>query len=345
MMRIQTDLRKEFNTRPERDEWFQSITPELERIELPMLVCGSFSDQALHSRGAMEAFRRVSSKQKWLYTHRDGKWCHYYDPEATETRGQFFDHFLKGIDNRWQHEPPVRIAVYEVGSKPAEIILTDAWPPKGLDWSTLSLDAASHALAQAQPKQATSTSFHTRRGAVAFTWTLPEDMDIIGPMALRVHIEVRGANDIYLFAGIRKIRNGAEVLFEGTFGFPLDMVTKGWQRAAHRELDERLSTPAQPVHTHERAEPLQRGEIVPVDVALISHATRFRKGDILRLELRGRWHYPRNPFRGTFPFGYQRSPKGICVIHAGGPYDSGLFFGHRPIAAGAVSSFTRSAPS
>jgi len=332
VMRVHTDLSKEFNTRANRDEWFRSITPELERIEVPMLVCGSFSDQALHSRGAMEAFRRVSSKQKWLYTHRDGKWCHYYDPEATETRGRFFDHFLKGMDNGWHQEPPVRLAVYDIGSKPAQVIGEDAWPPKGLEWSTLSLDAGSSALTQAEPKQAASTSFPMPAGAVAFTWTLPEDMDVIGPMALRVYVEVLGADDVYLFAGMRKIRNGTEVLFEGTFGFPLDMVTKGWQRAAHRELDKQLSTPAQPVHTHERAELLQRGEIVPVDIALISHATRFRKGDILRLELRGRWHYSRNPFWGTFPFGYQRSPEGTCVIHTGKPCVSSLFFGHRPIS-------------
>jgi predicted acyl esterase len=107
------------------------------------------------------------------------------------------------------------------------------------------------------------------------------------------------------------------------------MVTKGWQRAAQRDLDVQLSTPEQPVHTHERSEPLQSGEIIPVDIALISHATRFRKGDVLRLELRGRWHYSRNPFWGTFPFGYQRSPRGTCVAHTGGSYDSGLFFGHR----------------
>ncbi len=332
IMRVHTDLRKEFNARRELDAWYRSLTPELERIEVPMLVCGSFSDQALHSRGAMEAFRRVSSKQKWLYTHRDGKWCHYYGPEATETRARFFEHFLKDIDNGWQHEPAVRLAVYEVGSKPAQITKEDQWPPKGLAWSTLSLDSASGALVDAQPAQATSTSFRTRRGAAVFAWTVPEDMDIIGPMALRLHVEVRGADDVYLFAGVRKIRNNAEVLFEGTFGFPLDMVTKGWQRAAHRELDKRLSTPAQPVHMHERAEPLQRGEIVPVDIALIPHATRFRKGDVLRLEVRGRWHYARNPFRGTFPFGYQRSPKGTCILHTGGPYESGLLFGHRPVA-------------
>ena len=330
---MRTDLRKEFNTRPERDAWFQSITPELERIEVPMLVCGSFSDQALHSRGAFEAFRRVSSRQKWLYTHRDGKWCHYYDPEATETRARFFDHFLKGIDNGWQDEPPVRLAVYDVGSRPAAIVGTAAWPPNGLQWSTLALDASSGTLGNAQPQQADSVFFDMHEGAAVFAWTVPEDMDIVGPAALRVHVEVRGAEDVFLFAGVRKIRNGAEVLFEGTFGFPLDMVTKGWQRAAHRELDQQLSTPAQPVHTHRRATPLQKDEIVAVDLALISHATRFRKGDVLQLELRGRWHYPSNPFKGTFPFRYERSPKGTCDIHTGGAFDSALFLGHCPDVA------------
>jgi uncharacterized protein len=341
IMRVQTDLRKEFNSRPERDAWFESITPELERIEVPMLVCGSFSDQSLHSRGAMEAFRRVSSTQKWLYSHRDGKWCHYYDQEATETRGRFFDHFLKGIDNGWQNEPRVRLAVYDVGSRPVVVAGVEAWPPAGLQWSTLALDATTGNLVQAQPQQARSISFDMRRGESAFTWVLPEDMDILGPMALRVHVEVRGAEDVYLFAGVRKIRNNAEVLYEGTFGFPLDMVTKGWQRAAHRELDRQLSTPAQPVYTHRQAELLRKDEIIPVDIALIPHATRFRKGDILRLELRGRWHYSRNPFTGTFPFGYERSSKGTCVIHAGGPYDSGLFFGHCPDATTLGSPYTR----
>lgn len=332
IMRVHSDLSKEFNSRPDRDAWFESITPELERIQVPMLVCGSFSDQSLHSRGAMEAFRRIGSRDKWLYTHRDGKWCHYYDAEATETRSRFFDHFLKGIDNGWNEESRVRLAVYDMGAKAAAVVRADAWPPAGLQWSTLSLDAASGALLNIQPQQAASVAFDTRKGATVFTWTLPEDMDIVGPMALRVHVEMRGADDVLLFAGVRKFRDGAEVLYEGTFGFPLDMLTKGWQRAAHRELDTHLSTPAQPVHTHRHAEPLRESEIIPVDVALIAHATRFRKGDVLRLELRGHWHYSGNPFTGTFPFRYERSPKGTCVLYTGGAYDSGLFFGHCPDA-------------
>ena len=63
-----------------------------------------------------------------------------------------------------------------------------------------------------------------------------EDIDIIGPMALRLPIELNGVDDMNLFAGIRKFRRGQEILFEGSFGYARDIVSKGWQRAAHRKL-------------------------------------------------------------------------------------------------------------
>ena len=110
------------------------------------------------------------------------------------------------------------------------------------------------------------------------------------------------------------------------------MVTKGWQRAAHRELDARLSTLEQPVHTHERPEPVRPGEIVAIDIALRQQATRFRKGDVIRLDVRGSWAYTKDPFRGSFPTGYQHSPKGSCLLHTGGEHQAYLLVGHRPYA-------------
>jgi predicted acyl esterase len=107
------------------------------------------------------------------------------------------------------------------------------------------------------------------------------------------------------------------------------MVTHGWQRAAFRELDARLSTPWQPVHTFSREQRLHPGEIVQVDVELRPQATRFQAGDTLRLEIGGTWFYARNPFTGQFPAGYARSPKGQFVIHAGGEHDAYLFIGTR----------------
>jgi hypothetical protein len=329
--RVRTNLRAELVARPERDDWYKSLTPALEDIQVPMLVCGSFSDHSLHSRGSFEAFRRVSSSFKRLYTHRGGKWSTYYSKDATEARIRFFDHTLKGIENGLDREAPVRLAIHDEGPDPIAVVSSDSWPPDNLTWVSLHLDTNGKFYPEPGSAQTGHCCFSTRGAPAAFDWVFEQDVDVIGPMALRVYIEVAGADDAVLFAGIRKFRGGRELMFEGSFGFPYDMVTKGWQRIAHRDLDERLSIPEQPVHTHARAEPLRPGEIVPVDIALLPQATRFLKGDRLRLELRGTWHYPRDPFRGQFPAAYQRSPRANCTVHFGGAYKSRLLLGLRPV--------------
>jgi predicted acyl esterase len=141
-----------------------------------------------------------------------------------------------------------------------------------------------------------------------------------------------------LNGALSQFRAGAEVTFEGSYGFSADMPSKGWQRLAHRELDGRLSTPAQPVHIHVRAEPLAEGEIVPIDIALRQHATRFLKGDILQLDVRSSWHFPRDPLFGQFPAFYAPSPKGNWVLLSGGGYDSHLLLGSRPTSVTAVQA-------
>ena len=341
-VRTHTRIREEIVNRPERDEWYMATVPDLEKIEVPVLVCGSFSDHSLHSRGSFEVFRRVGSQLKSLYTHRDGKWCAFYGQESTEVRRRFFEHTLKQVDNGWQEEPPVRLAIYEEGAEPVAVLGEQKWPPSDLLTRTLILDAAQRTMTHGFPVQPpASLSFktwrRTRRGSARFSWLIPEDIDIIGPMALRLHVELRGAKDVFLFAGVRKFRDGTEMKFEGSFGFSGDMVSKGWQRAAHRELDP-FSTPLQPIHTHRLAELLQPGEIIPVEIALQPHATRFRKGDVLCVDVQGRWFYPRNPVFGQFPTAYQRSPRGLCVLHTGGAYDAQLRFGSRMIDAVSASA-------
>jgi predicted acyl esterase len=41
---------------PQRDEFWRSLAPDLSAIKVPVLVCGSFSDNNLHSGGSMRAF-------------------------------------------------------------------------------------------------------------------------------------------------------------------------------------------------------------------------------------------------------------------------------------------------
>lgn len=46
---------------------------------------------------------------------------------------------------------------------------------------------------------------------------------------------------------------------------------------------------------------LAHREIVPVDIELREQSTRFRKGDVLQLEIRGHWHSPPQPADGGIP--------------------------------------------
>jgi predicted acyl esterase len=328
--RVTHNVRSEIVARPDLDAWYASVTPRLEAIRVPMLVCGSFSDHLLHTRGSFEAFRRAASPSKWLYTHRGGKWSTFYGEDALAAQLEFFDHTLKNVDNGCAARPHVRLAIHDAGAEPVAVVMESQWPPADLEWRTLALDASTMKLGGSGATQPARASFHTRGRGLQWWWEVPEDMDAIGPMALRVHVSVAGADDVHLFVGLRKFRAGREVTFEGSFGFAADMMSKGFQRAAHRELDPSLSTPWLPVHTHRRPEPLRTGEIVAVDVALLPHATRLRGGDRLRLDVRGTWHYPRNPLTGAFPADYAPSPRGRCTVHTGGPHDSWLRIGTRP---------------
>ena len=55
------DLSGEAHDRPLFDGWYASRNRGIEAIEVPALVCGSFSDHNLHTRGSFEGFRRIDS--------------------------------------------------------------------------------------------------------------------------------------------------------------------------------------------------------------------------------------------------------------------------------------------
>ena len=52
------------STHPLRDDFWRSLTPDLSAIKVPMLVCGSFSDNNLHSRGSIRAFTRAGCEPR-----------------------------------------------------------------------------------------------------------------------------------------------------------------------------------------------------------------------------------------------------------------------------------------
>ena len=290
---------------------------------MPALICGSFSDHNLHSRGAFAAFGRIGSRQRWLYTHRGGKWATYYSPEALAFQARFFDHFLKGADTGLDALPTVRLEVRERGDAVHEVRHETAWPLPRTRWTPLYLHLGG-VLRRDPAATGGAVRFDTACQRVSFAWTVPEDVELTGPMSLRLHVAVEGADNACLFVGIRKLRDRQHVVFEGSYGFGYDLVTRGWLRLSRRRLDPARSEPWRPWLMHQAQEPLAPGEIVPVDIELLPSASLFRRGETLRLDVQGHYFFRKHPLFGQFPAAYERSPRATVVLHCGGAYDARL---------------------
>ncbi|WP_167108768.1 CocE/NonD family hydrolase [Mycobacterium sp. DL592] len=307
---------------PLRDEFWQSLVPDLSAITVPMLVCGSFSDHNLHSRGSIRAFAQTSSRFAHLYTHRGGKWATYYSATARAAQLAFLRAALDGTESE---RPPrtVRLEVREDRETVASVREELSWPLERTDWRRLHL-AGSGELSTEVPGGPGSVEFAVRSRAAAFTWTVPQDTEISGPMAARLWVEVCDAPDADLFVGVEKLRDGRVVDFEGSYGYGRDRVSTGWQRVSLRALDAEQSRPWLPVPACTEPQPVSPGQVVAVDVALVDSATLFRAGEQLRLVVAGRWLAPRNPLTGQFPANYPTSKRGRIVLHWGPSYDAHL---------------------
>lgn len=289
--RVRDSLPQAQTDHPQRDGYWEVRAPDLSAIEVPALICGSFSDHNLHSGGSFRGFAQIGSEQKWLYTHRSGKWAEFYSDEAVALQRRFFDHFLKGVDNGMDEVPPVRLEVRESGSQVWQTRWEREWPLQRTQWSELHLTPDGSLLDKPYPKD-DSVQVQFPQGRLSFCHRFESDTEITGPIKLKLRVAVPQGRELCLFVGIRKLRGTRHVVFEGSYGFAHDLVTRGWLRLS----------------------PGASGEWVEVAMELLPSATLFRAGEVVRLDLQGRYFFKRHPLLGQFPAGYETSPEGTLVI-------------------------------
>ncbi len=236
-------LTTEQRTHPLRDDWWQALVPGLGKITVPALVCGSFSDNNLHSRGSFRGWQHIASSEKFLYTHRGGKWATFYSPQAGDIQLTFFNRYLRG--RRVAAPPRVRLEVRETRDRIASVRSEQSWPLERTRWTPLYLTAAG--LASTPAAADGQITFDLRARGACFDWAAPAGTEITGPMALRLWAEVHRADDINLFVGVEKWRGRTYLALEGSYGFGRDRITTGWLKASLRDLDEQASRPFEPV--------------------------------------------------------------------------------------------------
>jgi predicted acyl esterase len=306
---------------PTDDAYWASKRPILENIEVPALVCANWSDHGLHTRGSIEAFERISSAQKWLFTHGRKKWETFYGEEALSWQKRFLDHFLRDIDSGMARLPRVRLEVRK-SYYAQDVRSEEGWPPASVQPTLLYLCANTGGL-QTEPAASEGKVRYRPRaqnGRAAFSIQFQRAVELIGSMRLKLWVSTSEGNDLDLFPVLRKLDcSGTELFFSGYNGYHRDGVAKGWLRVSHRELDPSRSTPLRPWHSHTRIQKLQPSDIVPVEIEIWPSATLFEAGTSLQLTIQGHDGAKYPAFRHT-----KLVNCGRHTIFTGGQYDSCL---------------------
>ena len=306
------------------DDFWRSKEFELESIVQPAYVVASWSDQGLHLRGTVEAWRQMSSSEKWLEVHGQKKWAHYYRPESRKRQLAFFDHYLRDKPTAVAAWPKVRIEVRErhgVAVERAEA----QWPPARTQYRRLHLDAASGTLLDTEPAEARLEQ-DAVEGRATFDYRMDRPTEITGHASLRLWVEASGSDDMDLFVALQKLDvDGNEVGFTFYAFYDNGPIALGWQRVSHRPLDPALSTPERPVHLHTAEERLGAGECVPVEIEIWPFSASFEAGETLRLVIAGRDIYRKEEgVMLPFPLHEETRNRGRHVFRSGGRYDSSL---------------------
>jgi predicted acyl esterase len=311
------------------------------RVTVPLFSAANWGGQGLHPRGNFEGYGRAASKQKWLEAHGIEHWTHFYTDYGRAQQLAFFDHFLHGKQNGWDKRPKVLLQVRHPGEKFVERAETE-WPLKRTRWTKLYLHPTSGSLKEERGKTKTTRSFAAMGDGLTYmTGPLIEGTEITGPIAAKLFVS-SSTRDADLFLILRVFSPDLkEVVFQGAID-PHTPIAQGWLRASHRRLDKKLSQPWRPYHTHDRKQPLKKGEVVELDIEVWPTSIVVPAGHRVALTIRGKdyeytgelsefgkkFHYAT---RGTGGMTHNdpgnRPPDvfgGKVTLHAGGPRESYL---------------------
>jgi predicted acyl esterase len=327
------DIWQDFMSRPLDGPYYRERSPELDKVEVPLMSAANWGGQGLHTRGNFEGYTRAASKQKWLEVHGGSHWAPFYTDYGVKLQKRFFDHFLKGQQNGWDQQPRVLLQVRHPGEKFVERFENE-WPLARTQWTQIHLDLKNKALVPAPVSGEQTAEYEAMGDGLTFsTPPLSQETEITGPSALKLFVSSSTA-DADIFAVLRVFDPaGKEVVFQGALD-PHTPVGQGWLRASQRKLDPKRSLPYRPWHPHDEHQPLTPGQVYELDVEIWPTCIVVPKGWRIALTVRGKdYEYPgeaatlsnmKNPMKGCGPFVHDdpadRPPAvfgGRVTLHAG----------------------------
>ncbi|MDO5533542.1 MAG: CocE/NonD family hydrolase [Propionibacteriaceae bacterium] len=194
---------------------------------------------------------------------------------------RWYDKYLKGIDNGVDEESAV--TVFVEGSR--EYVTAEEWPPKPTEYRPLYLRPRRKLSAEPElmgPEYAAPDGFFQA------PLTVTDKVEILSweTAPFTEKVEMMGTGAAHIFAAIdAEDTNFILRLWDAAPNGKRQLITTGYLKASHRELDLERTTEGSPVHPHTRAVPVTPGEVNEYVIRLYPFANAFLPGHKLVLEL------------------------------------------------------------
>ena len=283
--------------------FWKERTPNLDNITVPAYLGGCWGNYGLHLPGAFQAWEAIKAPKKMLigppiYLDRP-----VYQMQYESLR--WFDHWLKGVDTGIMDEPPVRVFVEGTGRWRT----APDWPLPDTRWTPFYLHEGGLLSEHEYWPNESSQSFDDspwHRGSIEYASPqLVEETEVIGPIALNLYA---CTTDTEMFWNVFL----EEIDRDGN----RKLLTRGWLKGSHRELDAARSKPWAPYHSHKSEEPLVPGKVYEFNIEIIPTANLFKAGSRIALRISGVDHAPKHAIEALSGGHLKRqSASRITVFH------------------------------
>lgn len=297
-------------TNPLFNEYWRSKTPDLDKIDIPVLMTESWGANTLHGRGNIEPFLRMRELGKEniklrIHDNHDQAMypeckfakhtCAFFSEEGLLEQLRWYDYWLKDIDTGIMDEPPVKVWV-RGGADGGEFRFENDWPLPDTQWTKFYLDGKNAGAVEGSLNDGSLTdvpsaeqsSISYEAGPSAFgrnmymglptlsfsTSPLNTDTEVTGPVVLKLWVSSE-TDDMDVVAQFKDMAPDGSV----------DHLSDGWLKVSHRKLDQALTRDFRPFHSHDEEQKMVPGEVYEVEVEVwpVSHV--FKEGHRIRLDI------------------------------------------------------------
>ena len=267
---------------PLYDKFWKERTVDYSKIKVPAYIGSDWECFGLHLPAAFRSWEKLKVPKKMiigppLYLDRP---LYQLQHEAV----RWFDHWMKKMETGIMDEPPVRLFIMGTNDWKE----SNEWPLPETKWTPFYLHENGLLFEHEHWPNEGSDSFEDSpwfRGSLKYVSPpMVENTEVVGPIVLKLFTSTTDTDIFWIVSLLEIDPQGKERI-----------LTKGWMRGSHRELDLKNSKPWLPVYTHTKPEPMVPDKIYEMDIPIVATGNMFKAGSRIGLKLSCVDDKPANP--------------------------------------------------